>query len=123
MTRERSQRLRRRTDALSDLLRLFAEPTRIAILVWSSNPCAAPYSRGTPLAQDRSREAGFTPIVLSFSAPYPDQISEPMPQLARGRHWVVATVHRADREGLDRRLIAREVDANESPTITGRSPV
>jgi hypothetical protein len=40
----------------------------------------------------------------------------------RGRRWVVSDVHHANREGLDRRLIAREVDADDSPPIKAGSP-
>ena len=31
----------------------------------------------------------------------------------RGRRWIVSDVHHANREGLDRRLIAREVDEHD----------
>jgi hypothetical protein len=33
----------------------------------------------------------------------------------RGRHWIVADVHHASSEGLDRRLIAREVEPDDLP--------
>jgi hypothetical protein len=35
----------------------------------------------------------------------------------RGREWVVSNVHHANREGLDRRVIAREVDETD-PSLT-----
>jgi hypothetical protein len=39
----------------------------------------------------------------------------------RGRQWVVSNVHHANREGLDRRVIAREVGADDSRPITAAS--
>jgi hypothetical protein len=35
----------------------------------------------------------------------------------RGREWVVSNVHHANREGLDRQVIAREVDETD-PSLT-----
>jgi hypothetical protein len=35
----------------------------------------------------------------------------------RGRHWIVSNVHNANREGLDRRVIARELDETD-PSLT-----
>ena len=37
----------------------------------------------------------------------------------RGRQWVVANIHRANREGLDRRVIACELDEPDSSLIAG----
>jgi hypothetical protein len=31
----------------------------------------------------------------------------------RGRRWMVSSVDRVEREGLDRRVVARELDASE----------
>ena len=39
----------------------------------------------------------------------------------RGRRWVVSNIQHANREGLDRRLIAREVGVDDSPKITAAS--
>jgi hypothetical protein len=39
----------------------------------------------------------------------------------RGRQWVVSNVRYAEREGLDRRLIAREIDADDAPITVGSS--
>jgi hypothetical protein len=38
----------------------------------------------------------------------------------RGRRWIVSNVRHADREGLDRRLIAREVDTDDAPRLAAR---
>jgi hypothetical protein len=37
----------------------------------------------------------------------------------RGRDWVVSNVHQANREGLDRRLVAREVGVFDQTPVTG----
>ena len=36
----------------------------------------------------------------------------------RGRQWVVSNVHLANREGLDRRVIARELDEPDSSLVS-----
>jgi hypothetical protein len=38
-----------------------------------------------------------------------------------GRQWVVSNVDHANREGLDRRLLAREIDVSNSPAVTAGS--
>jgi hypothetical protein len=37
---------------------------------------------------------------------------------SHGRRWVVANVHPARGAGADRRLIAREIDAEDAPPVT-----